>query len=735
MGFDYETNLVKRFIDRRPRTLQFGDKNEQYIIDWLAFAETKERLTKGLKWGKPAPWAKPVIEVLAPFLESNKILKVGTSLQFEYSVSRFNLGLFIWHLYDISLVEKIRWAGIKHLKSDDVSRLDDIVAHHFGVRVDKSLQQSFDLETPLTENQIIYAAMDTRLPLAVKAKQAKDVEESKLGATVLIENDAIGAFTDIHLHGLKVSEERWLAIFDRKYAEHTKNIAKLDEFFLPIVGKKGIPNVDLVGLENAWRDYGVAGTEEKLAKGEDREALRKDRCAKRDAAREAFYAARRAVKDAEKVLPDCVGEASINYDSNAQLRAAMLKMKGFNEKNLPNTNDDTLKKLAGKPVVDSIRTFRKTQKVLSTYGQSWVVKYTTEAGNEQGWVCPETGRIHAKVDQLEAETGRTASTQPNVQNLPKEDEVRACFVADPPDEEEPEGYVIVTADMSGAELRIIADYSGAKTWVDAFNKGWDVHSVSTEVLYPEKWPAEAIQEGQLSPDGKPLTPCAYFTKDHQKCKCPLHKELRDDTKAVNFLLCYGGGARTLAENIDCTEERASELMGIHEQKFPDVWGWLDQAGKKAVQNMEARTMFGRRRLFERPTWDKAKERAKERLKEKKIDREPSTREISSALKGMYSSIERKGKNHPIQGTNADIIKRAMGCGFDKDGKPYLWHIFPTLKAKILNMVHDELVVQCPKRFGEQVKEAIGDAYARAAAEVMKKVRMDYEGHVSDRWKK
>ena len=116
-------------------------------------------------------------------------------------------------------------------------------------------------------------------------------------------------------------------------------------------------------------------------------------------------------------------------------------------------------------------------------------------------------------------------------------------------------------------------------------------------------------------------------------------------------------------------------------------------------------------------------------------REPNDYEIRSAMKGLWGSIGRRGKNHCIQGSNASIIKRAMGCGFDKDNKPYLWHILPQFKAKLLSMVHDELIVQCPKRFGKQVAEAVADAFKRAAAEVMSQVVMEAEYCISERWQK
>ena len=117
--------------------------------------------------------------------------------------------------------------------------------------------------------------------------------------------------------------------------------------------------------------------------------------------------------------------------------------------------------------------------------------------------------------------------------------------------------------MAGAELRIIAELAQAKTWIMAFNKGWDVHSVSTEILEPEKWPALACKGGEKYFDKEKnkevtLPPCEYYAlhtvetlkkyplgvvgeQMRQKCKCPAHAELRQKTKSINFLLCYGGG--------------------------------------------------------------------------------------------------------------------------------------------------------------------------------------------------
>ncbi len=116
-------------------------------------------------------------------------------------------------------------------------------------------------------------------------------------------------------------------------------------------------------------------------------------------------------------------------------------------------------------------------------------------------------------------------------------------------------------------------------------------------------------------------------------------------------------------------------------------------------------------------------------------RHPNPSEVRQAMRAMMGSIGRRGKNHCIQGTNASIIKRSLGAGHDALGQPYLWHTLPKYKAVILNMIHDELVVQAPKRHAEAVAQLVGDAFKRAAHEVMKKVTMEFEYTISDRWKK
>jgi DNA polymerase I-like protein with 3'-5' exonuclease and polymerase domains len=125
----------------------------------------------------------------------------------------------------------------------------------------------------------------------------------------------------------------------------------------------------------------------------------------------------------------------------------------------------------------------------------------------------------------------------------------------------------------------------------------------------------------------------------------------------------------------------------------------------------------------------------EEEKYKLTHREPNEYEIKQAMRGLWGSIGRRGKNHCVQGSNASIIKRSMGAGFDAHGKPYLWHLLPQYKGKLLSMVHDELVLQAPKRHAKEVAECVADCFRRAAAETMKSVVMESDYHIADRWQK
>ena len=823
IGLDTETNMVDDFWFRHVRLIQVGDKNEQFVIDLLSFAGSPEALenSQGFYGANNGDLFKNLFDILIPVLCSDRFLKIGVNLAFEYQVLRWNFGLRIWHLYSTDMAERVIRAGSISLKKMTEFSMQAIFARYFHMLIDKSEQETFDLKTPLTKKQIEYAALDVRTPFAMRTAQLNIMAADQLLATAQIENDAICAWTDMHLTGQNLDDERWKARIESVVKRRAGELQILDEGFLPYVGRKDeqIDEVEIARLENVWRtgfeEPTPAETELAAKKREEKDKTKKaeisllltaeknKRAALKAEARKAYSAKSKARTATLKIIEKCEGVAFLNYGSQPQLLAALRKLPGMHK--IQDTTDDALLHFNDRPLIQTLRKYKKGKKDTGTYGLQWTQRWITKPLTKEGWRHPGDGRLHCQFNQLEAETGRSSSSKPNAQNLPKDDDVRACFICDAPDpkiristccngdtklvgtvhvcdkcgkvcETKDEEYCIVTCDMAGAELRIIAELAQAMSWITAFAKGQDVHSVSTEILYPDKWPALACKGGEKHFDKEKneeviLPPCAYYEKDENgepkrvKCKCPAHNELRAGTKATNFLLCYGGGPTALADDLGITTEAAKELMRLHEEKFPDVWNYLRQSGKLAKDLREARDMFGRRRSFPVPTKEMAAEwwmeeheedlELDEDAKKKELfifkannlreptkdelykltHRFPSTREIERAMYALEGSVERKGKNHCIQGTNASIIKRAMGCGFDKNGKPYLWHLLPQYKAKLQNMVHDEIVVNCPKRYGQQVAELIADAFKRAAAEVMHTVVMKADFHIANRWMK
>jgi DNA polymerase I-like protein with 3'-5' exonuclease and polymerase domains len=278
-------------------------------------------------------------------------------------------------------------------------------------------------------------------------------------------------------------------------------------------------------------------------------------------------------------------------------------------------------------------------------------------------------------------------------------------------------------------------------------------------MEPEKWLLLA------QPD------CAYFKLNtdgsfqRKKCKCPEHDKLRNEMKPTNFGIPYGISHFALAKQIGKSAQETMKLMWKHEETFDTLWQYLHLTGAIAKMTLKSLDMFGRRRLFPEPTDQIAEIKARKyreeqlRLPEEQILRNkeaftaaygrkptpaekwilshklPSQDEIKSAKMAMYGGIERQGKNHGIQGTNASIAKVAMGAGYCRDGQPYLWHTLRRYKAKLVKFVHDELVIQVPARNGQAAAALIGDAFKRAAAEVMSKVTMEFEYNIADCWMK
>jgi DNA polymerase I len=255
------------------------------------------------------------------------------------------------------------------------------------------------------------------------------------------------------------------------------------------------------------------------------------------------------------------------------------------------TSADVLEDLRGMhPVVDMVLEFRELAKLRSTY---------LEALPQQ--INPTTGRVHTSFSQTGSITGRLASSDPNLQNIPARSElgrqIRKAFIASP-------GNVLLSVDYSQIELRILAHMAGDEAMLNAFRQGQDIHATSVAAIFN--------------------TPIEKVTKD-----------MRRLGKSINFGLVYGMSAFGLSRYSGVTLAEAENFVKAYFQKFPGVKRYLDGIRLLASRQGYVETLLGRRRYF------------------------PNLANPSTMNVNIRNREEREAINAPIQGTAADIMKLAM----------------------------------------------------------------------------
>lgn len=295
----------------------------------------------------------------------------------------------------------------------------------------------------------------------------------------------------------------------------------------------------------------------------------------------------------EKLLKTkIVNEAGEDFNPNSpsQLGHILFEKLGLpatqNKSGSYSTDVDALTPLSDNEIVRDILDYRKITKLRGTYGEALANR------------ADENGRIHTTFSQTGTATGRLASSKPNLQNIPVREEIgrelRKYFIAD-------EGSVLIDADYSQIELRILASLADDSAMITAFNEGTDIHTkVASEIFRTD------INE---------VTP-----------------EMRRRAKAVNFGIVYGIGAATLAENTGVTNAEAKEFISSYLETYASVNDYLEKTKEDAKEKGYTTTMFGRRRYIP---------------------------ELQSGNHQFRASGERIAMNSPVQGTAADVIKIAM----------------------------------------------------------------------------
>jgi len=254
-------------------------------------------------------------------------------------------------------------------------------------------------------------------------------------------------------------------------------------------------------------------------------------------------------------------------------------------------------------------------------------------------ISPVDNRIHTTFNQTITTTGRLSSSNPNLQNIPTRtaigNEIRGAFIPENKTEN-----VLLAADYSQIELRLLAHYAQDPVLIEAFKKGDDIHAITASKIF-----------GVSLPD--------------------VTKDMRRKAKAVNFGIIYGQSRYGLSEALNITPAEAQEFIDKYFETYPNIKKYMEETKYFALQNGYVETLYGRKRYF--------------------------GEELSSSNRNIREFAQRAAINAPLQGSAADLIKLAM-ISLNKVLKD------ECKDAKIILQVHDELVVEVPRQYVQKVSE-------------------------------
>jgi len=282
------------------------------------------------------------------------------------------------------------------------------------------------------------------------------------------------------------------------------------------------------------------------------------------------------------------------------------------------------------------------------------------------YIHPETGRIHTSYSLGSVRTGRLASTEPNLQNIPirtrEGRQIRTAFVAE-------DGYKLISADYSQIELRVLAHIADIKALKQAFADGLDIHAMTASEMF-----------------GVPV-------KD-------MPPDIRSRAKAINFGIIYGISAFGLAQQLGIPRSEAGEYIKTYFERFPGIRDYMEATKAEAHENGYVRTIFGRKIHYP---------------------------ELQTATQAARANFERAAINAPIQGSAADILRRAMIRMPDALAEA-------ALSARMLLQVHDELIFEAREAEVEKtIDTAVKIMSAAAEPAVAISVPLKVDARAADNW--
>lgn len=653
--------------------------------------------------------------ILSP-LFSKDFLVIGQNLKFDYQFLKEKLGLRIPRLFDVMIAEQVIY-GVGWSEANEMGLSLSLkgIAERRGLSVSKEERSYFfnldqrpeEWNAPFPESVLRYGAQDVEVLEHIYTSQLEEIRRLGLFHAAKLEMRALPAYAEIELNGIYIDPERWMQVIAdqeelaRQYEEEAGRV------FFPAILEWKAERYDAELAEyNDWLEARDAVESNARCLWEHTElhvppdkwysSIWNDRF---DLERPhplpneswgVFKARfmrwwRGKYPNPGKPKPDT---SLPNLGSVQQLMAAFEKL------GIPvsSTESEYLEQIEDDyPAVKILLKWRKSKKIVQAFGQKIIDK-----------IDPLTGRIHPNYLLIGAGTDRNACETPNWQQIPSEGVgklLRACVIPQGSDK------VMLVADFSNIELRILAFYSRDETMLRLFREGKDLHSETARMMFG------------LGPDDDPKKVCFPGTD------VPLRKI----AKTINFGLVYGMSPNKLARTLRISVEKARELFDAYFRLYPGVARWLKEMREDGIRTMRSRTLSGWTRRYKLPPEPVMPRPVGGRMPTEAYQ---AYREALKVWRGLRARIERQSTNTPIQGTSACITKLAVALFHER-------LIEGGLHAMLVGVVHDELVAECAEEQAGQIATLLADCMDEAVrfflGDVVFVPRADVV--VSDHWAK
>jgi len=577
------------------------------------------------------------------------------------------------------LAEQVMYAGLQ-----PEFDLESTVEYYTKHTLDKSLQLSFDVIGPFSDEQKRYAVADVLwLPTLWEAQLEKLLEQDLMGAYD-IEIDVLRVFAEMERIGLSIDQEQMNTRLEEAGQTHATLQRYLQDELTPHVHNLRIDKFDekqggldvwlqsYRTMEDYYNEFWFDMVETDgdkpewvQAKWDDRTVDKKDgkpkgqkRCVK--------YQMKLWREKNPRPLRPKLDTSFINLNSDDQMIAAFktlgISLPNYRKVSLALALADTESEYL-QEILTSLLSYKSLEKLLTAFGPKLVAR-----------IGPD-GRLRGNFMQIGTATGRPSSSRPNMLTMPKRGKnkyFRRLFVPGP-------GNLFIRADYSQMELRLVAEQSGDTAMQRAFKTGVDLHTYTASLMF--KVDIEGVSEDQ-----------------------------RATAKTINFGILYGMGANklrsTLAEQgIRLSANEAYAAVKLWKTSYPQAAHWIDRTGWQALKDGWTATPLGRKRYFDDPA-------TVSRLSRGKLNEEQAA-----------FSIKREGANHPIQGGNADITKIAMALIYDALGED----------GKIVLTIYDEILVETSEALSSWAREVVYTGMMVASEMVLKSVPSAVEAEVTRSW--